>query len=456
MAVNNHFSAGDQIFRSVVKIPTGVDNGNRGTMNYLQIPAAGRQIIRVVVLVVTLNTLIAQGQLPPPQPEGPAQRTPRMKTVYDPRPLRPGLQLEDRGPRTYVEGRHLRRTSPYNGRQEQLVDDINDGFIFVKGAPFLMGGDADSLTAAPHRVRLNDYWVSPYEVYWKLWDDVFRWAVQHGYRFRSTGATMDGDVFEILDKPVARVSWYDAVVWLNAYSELRQLQPVYLVNSTVFRYVIRSAVEKHLLDNLYVRWSANGYRLPTEAEWEFAARGGVVGRATLYAGSNNPYDVAWFRLNADPAKIKPAGTLYSNGLGLYDMSGNLAEWCWDWFQRDYYYVSPAVDPIGPASGRRRVIRGGSWADQQQALLVTTRKSDYPEKLSLKVGFRPVRRAIYLPVTGDQLPDGVSPNNLTADGEATDGSDNSAAAPSANRSSDGYIFSLYSDKIIPYNEGEISR
>jgi sulfatase modifying factor 1 len=166
------------------------------------------------------------------------------------------------------------------------------------------------------------------------------------------------------DQPV-NVTWYDAVEYCNWLSEIEGLTPCYNIK--------RVATECDLL--------ANGYRLATEAEWEYAARGGPRSRGYAYAGSNDPGEVAWYEGNSG-GRTYPVGQKAPNELGSYDMSGNLWEWCWDWYGRDFYASSPITDPTGPARGagymgQQRVRRGGSFQSLAEELRVARRGFDEP-------------------------------------------------------------------------------
>jgi sulfatase modifying factor 1 len=143
-----------------------------------------------------------------------------------------------------------------------------------------------------------------------------------------------------LDCPVEKVRWVDAIKFANALSKKEGLTPAYSGTGDS------------------IRWdkSASGYRLPTEAEWEYAARAGSL---TVFSGSNGYEDVAWTWSNSEK-RTHRVGTKQPNGWGLYDMSGNVAEWCWDFYDDTYYSSSQGADPDGPKSGLSHVFRGGSW------------------------------------------------------------------------------------------------
>ena len=138
-------------------------------------------------------------------------------------------------------------------------------------------------------------------------------------------------------------------------------------------------------------FDANGYRMPTEAEWEYAARGGARGQGFIFAGSDDPDDVAW-HLGNSGAQIQSVGQKEPNELGLYDMSGNGWEWCWDLYGQEYYAESPAADPRGPSSGTERIRRGGSFMNNAQDIRTTFRSSDVADNRFQVAGLRVMRLA----------------------------------------------------------------
>jgi formylglycine-generating enzyme required for sulfatase activity len=182
-------------------------------------------------------------------------------------------------------------------------------------------------------------------------------------------------------RPVVGVDWYDAIAYCNWLSEEEALAPCYSGKGKLTQ----------------CDFSANGYRLPTEAEWEYAARGGLKSQGYSFAGSNNPDEVAWYDENAG-GETHPVGQKKPNELGLYDMSGNMFEWCWDWYIEDYYRKSPSVDPPGPPLPKVknpwelvRVRRSGSWRENSDNIRITTRSFDGPSYPGDN-GFRLVRLA----------------------------------------------------------------
>ncbi|MGD8731205.1 MAG: SUMF1/EgtB/PvdO family nonheme iron enzyme [Anaerolineales bacterium] len=163
--------------------------------------------------------------------------------------------------------------------------------------------------------------------------------------------------------PVIGVDWYQAVEYCNWISECAGLTPCYSGKGKFTK----------------CDFSTDGFRLPTEAEWEFAARGGNVSKGFLYAGSDEPDDVAWYAENSE-GKPHPVGEKLSNELGIYDMSGNAWEWCWDWFDEGYYDGSPEMDPQGPENPPggpmpSKSRRSGSYLEDAHYIRVTFRSSD---------------------------------------------------------------------------------
>lgn len=185
---------------------------------------------------------------------------------------------------------------------------------------------------------------------------------------------------------VTCVSWYDAVAYCNWRSGKEGLKPVYsIAGNNAPAYWSKGVID--------CDWNANGYRLPSEAEWEFAARGGKQSKGYQYAGSHDLNAVGWYGGNSGSKATHPVGTKAANELGLHDMSGNVWEWCWDWYDSGYYGKSPGSDSRGAGSGLSRVLRGGSWDYSDYGCRVAGRANYDPASRDLNNGFR-VARAIF--------------------------------------------------------------
>lgn len=196
--------------------------------------------------------------------------------------------------------------------------------------------------------------------------------------------------------PVQRVSWYHAVAFCNKLSIADGLMPVYRVNGVNFTNLLYSSIPiafTNTWDQLTVVWSASGYRLPTEMEWMWAAMGAIDNRNKAFSGStgNNAIgDYAWYQGNS-AVKTHPVGTKLPNELGLYDMSGNAYEWCWDW-HRDEYPAGWLRDYRGPAQSGFRVPRGGNFVSDSSSCSVSTRMGGcYPFYVDMNFGVRIVRQ-----------------------------------------------------------------
>jgi formylglycine-generating enzyme required for sulfatase activity len=186
--------------------------------------------------------------------------------------------------------------------------------VLVRGGTFQMGSNDGGSDEKPvHSVTVDDFYISKYEVTFAQYDKFCE---------ATNRKQPDDEGWGHGNRPVINVSWHDAVA--------------------------------------YCKWA--GGRLPTEVEWEYAARGGNKSRGYKYAGSNDIDKVAWQSGDdwGSLGSTKPVGQKQPNELGLYDMSGNVWEWCSDWYGENYYKQSPSSNPKGPSSGKYRVLRGGSW------------------------------------------------------------------------------------------------
>ena len=239
-----------------------------------------------------------------------------------------------------------------------------EGFALISAGWFQMGDALDGYEVPVHSVYVSGFYMGKYEVTKALWDEVRTWGLDHEYTDLRAGGG------KAANHPVQTISWYDVVKWCNARSEKEGLTPCYRVAGAVYRTTENDAV--------VCNWSASGYRLPSEAEWEKAARGGLSGKRfpwgdtinhtyANYYNSNYSYESPQnqgyhptYAVNGSPY-TSPVGSFSANGYGLYDMAGNVWEWCWDLY--DVYTDASQVDPRGPATGlygSYRVFRGGCW------------------------------------------------------------------------------------------------
>ena len=265
--------------------------------------------------------------------------------------------------------------------------DGNEDLIWIPTGAFIMGDNGVSGSRPAHRVRLSGFYMNIYEVS----QEEFLAIMQ--VNPSNAGAGTDHEL-----RPVERVSWFDAIEYCIRLSTLENLTPVYTLTNIV-RTPISGTGNPGILSitnaTVTVNWNANGYRLPTEAEWEYASRGGNGSPGNfIYSGSNEPDLVAWFNQTANGVP-HPVGNLKANGLGLFDMSGNASEWCWDWFAADYYSLMPALpgfidNPKGPDTGTERTRRGGAWSNAYSNVRSVVRNSFTPNNNTWVMGFRVLR------------------------------------------------------------------
>ena len=272
----------------------------------------------------------------------------------------------------------------------------SDGFALIPAGSFSIGnalaasGDGHSNELPVRAVTLSAFQIGQHEVTQALWAEVRTWAGTHGYTDLPPG------MGKAPSHPVQSVNWYAVVKWCNARSEKENLTACYTLAGQIYR--IGDGVPD-------CNWTANGYRLPTEAEWEKAARGGLSGMRFPW-GDTITHKVANFRndggefyqsgttgdrpaygTGAEPYTA-PVGAFPANASGLSDMAGNVWEWCWDWYGP--YPSAAAPDPRGAASGTLRVYRGGSWRSNACDCRSAARYYSYPGGSYNYVGFRVVK------------------------------------------------------------------
>ncbi len=271
------------------------------------------------------------------------------------------------------------------------------GMALIPAGTFTMGdnldGEADAMP--PTNVYVSAFYMDVNLVSYSQWQSVYFWATNAGYAFTNAGAG------KAANHPVQTVDWYDCVKWCNARSQQAGRTPVYYTDAGFTQVYTNGET-----DAVYPNWPANGYRLPTEAEWEKAARGGLSGQrfpwgniitenlANYYGDTvdlnfdlgPNGYNGAF--TNGVSPYTSPVGYFAPNGYGLSDKSGSLYEWCWDWYKTPYAGGSDPHGPTGPLS--YRILRGGSWYNYASHTRCAYRNYDSPSDSVNQIGFRCVR------------------------------------------------------------------
>ncbi|NLK49939.1 MAG: SUMF1/EgtB/PvdO family nonheme iron enzyme [Candidatus Cloacimonetes bacterium] len=254
--------------------------------------------------------------------------------------------------------------------------------VYVQGGTYTMGDTHgfDGQYAPPHTITVDSFSIGKYLVMQSEFEAIMGSNPSQGHGI--------GD-----SNPVYSVSWFKAIKYCNLRSMDEGLTPVYTIAGTTNP--LYWGEEPTINDPVWCAaicdWDANGYRLPTEAEWEYAARGGTDTYDFLYSGSDDLDAVSWHSGNSG-GTTHVVGSKLPNGLGIYDMSGNLFEWCWDWLDSYYYNYSPTHNPRGPASGEYRIGRGGSWHYEDYYHRVACRMSHRPGNIYPDYGFRVCRSA----------------------------------------------------------------
>ncbi|MEZ4827061.1 MAG: SUMF1/EgtB/PvdO family nonheme iron enzyme [Bacteroidia bacterium] len=223
------------------------------------------------------------------------------------------------------------------------IETLEDDMVFVEGGEFVMGGEWHDNEKPIHKVALDGFYIGRFPVTQALWKAVM-------------GSDPEELSFPHLLRPVEGVSWEDCQEFIKKLNHE----------------------------------TGKTYRLPTEAEWEYAARGGKYSQGFTYAGSNNLFEVGWYDDNSQEI-TQPVGLKRPNELGIFDMSGNVDEWCQDWYGSDYYTQCAKQkiihNPKGPKSGEYRVVRGGSWYIDDYNCRVAYRLNALPSDRYLSFGLR---------------------------------------------------------------------
>ncbi|MBI4976030.1 MAG: SUMF1/EgtB/PvdO family nonheme iron enzyme [Spirochaetes bacterium] len=257
--------------------------------------------------------------------------------------------------------------------------------VDIPGGSFVMGSSYEIIEKPNRTVTVSPFTMAKYETTYNVWKKVADWAMQHGYDFETPGA-MGGHLFKPVshddNEPVTAVNWYCAVKWCNAASEMHGLRPCYYTTAQKKDVYRKGAID---ISPACVQWNAGGFRLPTEAEWEYACRAGSTNR--YYWGIEVTGDYFWNYANCG-GQTHPVGQKKPNTFGLYDMSGNASEWCFDFF--DDYDIKSIADPKGPPSGEYRIQRGGGIPDQNNSLRSSARSYTSPLTSMYDTGFRVVR------------------------------------------------------------------
>ena len=275
----------------------------------------------------------------------------------------------------------------YNVSVNKIVSNVPEGFVEIPSAS-IAGTESwtpsSEVFVSGRKLEIASFYMSDHEVTRGEYKAVMGSDPSYASAYDKDGNELTGDD-NVKNNPVNRISWYDALVYCNTRSINEGLTPCYEIDGKTDPKDWGSvpSSSNSTWNAATCDFTADGYRLPTEAEWEWAARGG---ESYEYAGSDTIDEVAWYGDNTDGTR--DVKTKKANGYGLYDMSGNVWEWCWDW----YGSISGDTASTGPASGSRRCLRGGSWFNFAYYAQVAFRSFNYPSYRNNYYGFRLVRNA----------------------------------------------------------------
>lgn len=283
-----------------------------------------------------------------------------------------------------------------------VTETVPTGFALIPAGSFTRGDALDGLSdARTHTVTVSAFYMAKNLVTWADWYTVQAWAIGSGYSDLAVG------VNKASTHPVQTTSWYQMVKFCNARSQQEGLTPVYYTNDSQTMVYKTGDVD---VTNAQVKWTANGYRLPTEAEWEKAARGGLSGKrfpwgdtirqsqASYYVSTaSNSYDLGPNGYNSIGSvggalpETSPVGAFAVNGYGLNDMAGNVWQWCWDCYGT--YDTRSPTDPCGVFSDSDLVFRGGCWGNVPNTCRVAFHFISNPSETVNFIGFRVARSSV---------------------------------------------------------------
>ncbi len=283
---------------------------------------------------------------------------------------------------------------------------VPDNMVLVEGGTFMMGSnDGEDDEKPVHQVTVSSFMIGKYELTvgefrafvdatgyktiaetsscTTVWNGS-KWVLNQDATWKSPGYSQNDN------QPVSCVSWVDALVYCNWRSTKESLTPCYRINGNILDWDFQLIID-WLPSSMDCDWNANGYRLPTEAEWEFAARGGTQSSGYTYSGSNVIDSVAWYWSKDIGITTHVVGTKSPNELGIFDMSGNLMEFCWDDYEK--YHENNSSDPkVAPNDDFRMVTRGGSFVSRAEDCRISKRYNYLVLGCSQYTGFR-LSRAI---------------------------------------------------------------